>query len=154
MQTMTVRQSVTFRAGIHDVYEALMDSNKHSEITGSRVNISRRVGDKFIVYDGDIEGENIDIIPDRKIVQSWRYSNWPEGHYSKVTFSFKENSGNTRLFFTQTGVPEEFYLDIGQGWRDYYWEPMKEMLKKRCSLIINNETYRYRPLHEYAIILS
>ncbi len=34
------------------------------------------------------------------------------------------------LTFTQTDVPDEFYEDISQGWRDYYWKPMKEMLDK------------------------
>jgi len=35
-----------------------------------------------------------------------------------------------RLTFTQSGVPDQHYRDISQGWRDYYWKPMKEMLEK------------------------
>ncbi len=66
--------------------------------------------------------------PDQVIVQSWRYCDWPEGHYSKATL--KEVPGGTRLTFTQSGVPEKFYDDISQGWRDYYWEPMKEIWEK------------------------
>ena len=119
-----------FITGPHEVYEAIMDSRKHSEFTGSQVSMSRKVGGKFSVYGGDIEGVNLELIPDQKIVQSWRYSDWPEGHYSKATFSLKEIPGGMRLNFTQTGVPEKFYDDISQGWRDYYWEPMKEMLEK------------------------
>jgi hypothetical protein len=34
------------------------------------------------------------------------------------------------MTFTQTGVPAQFYEDIKQGWIDYYWTPMKEMLEK------------------------
>ena len=130
MKIKTLRQSVTFITGPHEVYEAIMDSRKHSEFTGSQVSMSRKVGGKFSVYGGDIEGVNLELIPDQKIVQSWRYSDWPEGHYSKATFSLKEIPGGMRLNFTQTGVPEKFYDDISQGWRDYYWEPMKEMLEK------------------------
>jgi activator of HSP90 ATPase len=63
-------------------------------------------------------------------VQNWRASDWPEGHYSKATFAFKEIPGGTRLTFTQTEVPAKQYEDISQGWRDYYWAPMKEMLEK------------------------
>ena len=131
MNTKTIRQSVTFKASAHEVYEAVMDSEKHSEFTYSQANISRQTGGKFSVYSGDIEGVNLELIPDRKIVQSWRYSDWPEGHYSKVVFSLKEISGGTRLTFTQTGVPEVFYEDIRQGWHDYYWNPMKGILKKQ-----------------------
>lgn len=130
MKTKTIRQSATFKATPHEVYEAIMDSRKHGELTGSQVTMRRGVGGEFSVYGGDIEGTNMELVPDQKIVQSWRYSDWPEGHYSKVTFSLKEVAGGTRLTFTQTGVPLEHYEDIAQGWRDYYWEPMKEMLEK------------------------
>ena len=130
MKTKDIRQSVTFKATPHEVYEAIMDSKKHAEFTDSQVTIRREVGGKFSIYGGDIEGTNLELVPDRKIAQSWRYSDWPEGHYSKVTFSLKEVAGGTRLTFTQTGVPEEHYEDIAQGWRDYYWGPMKEMLGK------------------------
>jgi activator of HSP90 ATPase len=130
MQTKTIRQSATFKAGASEVYEALMDSKKHGEFTESTAKISRKVGGKFSIYDGEIQGVNLELVPSQKIVQSWRYSDWPEGHYSRATFALKEVHGGTRLTFTQTGVPEEFYDDISQGWQDYYWEPMKEMLEK------------------------
>ncbi|MFC1941838.1 SRPBCC domain-containing protein [Chloroflexota bacterium] len=131
MKTRVIRQSVTFKASQHEVYEALMDSKKHAEFTGAMVKMSRKVGSKFSIYDGDIQGVNLELVPDHRIVQSWRYSDWPEGHYSRATFSLKEVPGGSRLAFTQTGVPEEFYDDINQGWRDYYWGPMKEMLEKQ-----------------------
>jgi activator of HSP90 ATPase len=130
MKTKTIRQSVIFKASPHEVFEAIMDSSKHAKFTGAQVIMSRKVGGKFSVYDGDIEGTNLELVPDQKIVQSWRYSDWPEGQYSKVTFSLKEVAMGTRLIFTQTGVPDEHYEDIAQGWRDYYWEPMKEMFEK------------------------
>jgi activator of HSP90 ATPase len=130
MKTKTIRQSVTFKASANEVYEALMDSKKHSKITGAVVRMSREVGGKFSVYGGDIQGVNLELVPGQKIVQSWRYSDWPKGHYSKCTLSLKQVSGGTRLTFTQVGVPEQFYDDIKQGWHDYYWEPMKEMLGK------------------------
>jgi activator of HSP90 ATPase len=130
METKTVKQTVTFRASPHDIYEALMDSRKHAQFTGDRASISRKVGGKFSVFDGYSEGTNLELVPDKKIVQTWRASDWQEGHYSKVTFLLKEIAGGTRLTFTQTGVPTEQYDDITQGWRDYYWAPMKEMLEK------------------------
>jgi activator of HSP90 ATPase len=130
MKTKTIRQSVTFRTTAHEVYETIMDPKKHSEFTGSQVRMGRKVGGKFSVYGGDIEGVNLELVPDQKIVQSWRYSDWPEGHYSRVVFSLKKVNRGTRLTFTQIAVPDEHYEDIAQGWRDYYWAPMKEMLEK------------------------
>jgi activator of HSP90 ATPase len=130
MKTKTIRQSITFKANLHEVYEALMDSRKHARFTGAQARISRKAGGKFTAYDGYIEGVNLNLVPDKKIVQSWRGSDWPENHYSMATFSLKKCKNGTRLTFTQSGVPDQYYHDISQGWRDYYWKPMKEMLEK------------------------
>jgi hypothetical protein len=47
MKTVTIRQSATFKTSPHEVYEALMDSRKHSKFTDSKASISRRIGGKF-----------------------------------------------------------------------------------------------------------
>jgi activator of HSP90 ATPase len=130
METKTIRQTVTFKASPHDVYEALMDSKKHAKFTGGKAIISRETGGKFSTFDGYAEGVNIELVPDKKIVQSWRAEDWPEGHFSRVTFSLKKEEAGTSLTFTQSGVPEEQYGDVAQGWQDYYWAPMKVMLEK------------------------
>jgi len=122
MKTKTIRQSVTFKASPHAVYEALMDSRKHARITGAKAKISRKVNGRFTAYDGYIEGVHVDLVPDKKIVQSWRGSDWPEGHFSKATFSLKKIKMRA-TYFTQSGVPFGHFHGINQGWRDYYWGP-------------------------------
>jgi len=130
MKTRTIRQSVTLRASPHAVYEMLMDSRKHAKFTGEKASIIRKIGGKFSAYAGYISGVNLDLVPDKKIVQLWRGNDWTKGHYSKVTFSLKKVERGTRLTFRQSGVPGEQYKDIKQGWHDYYWKPMREMLEK------------------------
>ena len=130
METKNIKQTVTIKATPHEIYEALMDSKKHSKFTEGKASISRKVGGKFSISDGYIEGTNLELVPDEKIVQSWRASDWQEGHYSKATFKLSKVEKGTRLDFTQTGVPEDQYEDISQGWKDYYWGPMKEFLEK------------------------
>ena len=129
MQTKTIRQAVTFKASPHEVYEVIMDARKHAALTGGEVTMPRTAGSKFTVYGGDIDGVNLELVPDKKIVQSWRYSDWPEGHYSRAGFTLNDVPEGTELVFSQTGIPEESYDDIRQGWIDYYWEPMKELLE-------------------------
>lgn len=70
MAVKTIRQSVTFRASPHQVYEALMDSRKHAQFTGGKASISRQVGGKFSTYDGYAEGVHLELVPDEKIVQT------------------------------------------------------------------------------------
>ncbi|MFH1210294.1 MAG: SRPBCC family protein [archaeon] len=132
MKTKNIQQVVSIRASPHEVFEALMDSRKHSSFTSGKAKISRRKGGKFSVFDGWVEGKNIEVVPDKRIVQYWRGSDWPKGHYSKVTFSFRRmKNALTRLTFTQVGVPESEYKDISKGWKEFYWKPMKSMLDRR-----------------------
>lgn len=124
----TIRQTVTFAAAPLAVYEALMDSRTHSQFTGSPARISPRVGGRFTAYDGYAEGRNLELIPGRKIVQSWRASDWPEGHYSTVTFALARTGAGTRLTFTHSGVPNDQVAPVRQGWIEFYWEPLKALL--------------------------
>ncbi len=130
MKTKAIKQTIIFKADPNKVYEAFMDEKKHSEFTGSKAKISRKVNGKFTIYEGAIEGENLELIQDKKIVQKWRYEDWPENHYSTITLTLKKDPKGTKMEFTQVGVPEDKYEAIKQGWIDYYWEPMKEMLEQ------------------------
>jgi uncharacterized protein YndB with AHSA1/START domain len=125
----TIRQQATIRATPHAVYEALMDSRKHARFTGESASISRKVGGAIRAGGGYISGVNLDLVPDRKIVQSWHAADWPEGHMSTAVFVLKRIPGGTRLFFTHRNVPDEHAGDIAQGWKDYYWTPMKRLLE-------------------------
>lgn len=106
-----------------------MDSKKHSEFTGGVAKISRKVGGKFLVYDGYATGKNLELIPDTKIVQSWRASDWDEAHVSQVVFVIESSKTGCTLTFTHANVPEEHFSSIKKGWIDFYWIPMAKMFK-------------------------
>lgn len=126
MKTKTIKQVILFKASPLEVYDAIMDSKKHSAFTGDTAKIGKKAGEGFTAYGGYAEGKNVELIPGGKIVQTWRASDWPSGVYSKVTFLFEKTKDRTKMTFIQEGVPEEFYEDIEQGWIDFYWTKMKE----------------------------
>ncbi len=127
MKTKTIKQTIVFKLPPSEIYGLLMDSEKHSAITGSEAEISKEMGGKIWAYDGYITGENIELVPNKKIVQKWRASDWPKGHFSKATFKLDKTKKGTKLTFTQSSVPENFYEDIAQGWYEFYWDPIKEI---------------------------
>ena len=131
MKTKSIRQSVTIGAKPREVFEALMDSKKHAKFTGGPAKISRKVGGKFTVHGDYITGENLEIIPDKKIVQTWVSSDLPKGIATKVTFHLRPDKGRTKLSFTHSGVPENRYEDLRKGWIDFYWEPLKQMFRNK-----------------------
>ncbi len=127
MKTKIIKQKVRFKASPLQVYSALMDSKKHSGFTGEPAKISPKEGGKFTAYGDYISGVNITLIPGRKIVQSWRASDWDDGASSTVTFLFSPEKCGTLLEFLHEGVPADTAGEIKQGWIDFYWKPMKEM---------------------------
>ena len=125
-----IQQTVTFNASPHEVYEALMDSKKHAAFTGGKANISRAVGGSIMTYDNYATGKNVELVPDQKIVQDWRASDWPEGYLSRVIFELSAVPEGTRLDFTHADLPEGTEEEFTQGWIDNYWQPMKAYFKK------------------------
>jgi uncharacterized protein YndB with AHSA1/START domain/ketosteroid isomerase-like protein len=124
--TRTVAHEVTLNAAPEEVFEALMDSAKHSAFTGVPAEIERKVGGAFTCYGGQLKGTTLELKPNERIVQQWRSENWPAGHYSRLTFKISPVDGGrqTQLSMTHTGVPASAFDDINQGWRKYYWSKM------------------------------
>lgn len=132
MKTKSFQQKVVFKAKPEDIYTVLMDSKKHTLLTGSKAVIGKKAGDDFTTYDGYIKGNNLELIPGEKIVQSWKTTDdgWPEDYYSTIEFIFKETKEGTELHFTHTDIPATVKADYAKGWEDYYWSPIKAMLEK------------------------
>ena len=112
-----------------------MDEKKHSLVTRGDARISRDVGGMFFTNNGYATGRNLELVPDSKIVQSWRAADWPRNLYSTVTITLFLISGKTKLSFVQKGEPVNQYEEIKQWWQDTYWEPMKTILESERVLV-------------------
>ena len=125
-------QEIIIKTSPHELYEAFMDSKKHSKFTESKAKVSREVGGNFSIFEGDINGKNVELIQDKKIIQTWRSEgeNWPKGYYSTITLIFEPVDDGTLIKFTHTDIPEGAYESVKEGWDNYYWEPLKEMFEK------------------------
>ncbi len=127
----SIAQSVVFNATPSEIFNMLMNSRKHAKFTGAPARLSVKPGASFTAHGSYITGRNIEIVPDERIVQAWRGSDWADGVYSVVTFALTAAPGKkAKLTFTQHGVPDEHVKSIRNGWREHYWEPMKVMLKE------------------------
>src|SRR6185295_4316760 len=101
----TIRQTATvWGATPRDIFEVLMDSKKHSALSGQKTTVSRKVGGKFKVGH-DLEGAHLALTKNKHIEQTWRANNWPKVTYSKATFALAKVKGGTRISFRQSGVP-------------------------------------------------
>ena len=62
------------------IYKAWLSSEGHSDMTGGEAEVSDVVGAAYSAWDGYIEGRNVELLPFRRIVQTWRTTEFPEGH--------------------------------------------------------------------------
>ena len=131
MKTKTIHQSIWLPAKPEEVYNAFLDEKQHSKFTGAKAKISPKVGGKFSLWDGTIYGVTLKLEKNKKIVQSWRSSDWEdEDHFSEVQFEFSPEKNGTKLVLIHKKVPVENSEDISDGWKQFYWKPLKEYFKK------------------------
>jgi len=128
----SIEQEIIIKGTPHEIYEVFMDSKKHSKLTESKAKISREVGGSFSIYEGALSGKNVELIQDKKIVQTWRGSgeNWSKGYYSTITLVFEPVDNGTLIKFTHSDIPEGTYESVKEGWNNYYWGPLKDMFAK------------------------
>lgn len=136
MKTKTIKQTVTFPgAKPMEVYNLIMDAKAHSAFSGSKVIMSTEINGKFDVFDGYCTGFNIELKEGKKIIQGWHFKEdgWPEDHFSICTFVFDKVPTGTKLTFTQSDIPEHKAESLKNGWKLYYWQPMKAFLSGKKS---------------------
>jgi activator of HSP90 ATPase len=127
----SLRQTVVFNARPREVYDALMVEKKHAAFTGAPTKLSGKVGGAFSCYSGYVKGFNLELVPGKLIVQAWRGRDWPKGAYSVVTYSFAALSGGrTKLSFAHVGIPPKDVKSKIEGWKSFYWAPLKKYLEE------------------------
>jgi len=123
--------SAVIPATASEIYSAWMSSDGHTAMTGSPANVDGKVGGKFTAWDGYIFGSTLELEPDRRIVQAWRTSEFPdEAPDSHLEILFEEVAAGTKVTLTHSDLPEDQVQSYRQGWEDFYFKPMKEYFSK------------------------
>jgi activator of HSP90 ATPase len=112
-------------APLKTVFNAWLNSESHSKMTGGEAVISDQINGSFTAWDGYIWGKNLEIDRIKRILQSWRTSEFSEDEGdSLLEILFSEVNGATEITLTHSNLPPngEQYK---QGWEDHYFSPMK-----------------------------
>jgi activator of HSP90 ATPase len=123
----TIKLKEEFKGAVQDVYRSMTDPQMLNAIMQGTASMNPTEGGTFSLLGGTITGENIKLVPNSKIVQKWRFSSWPSGHFSTVTMDFTEEDGNTVLILTQESIPEDDVEKTQEGWRRNIWGRAKVM---------------------------
>jgi uncharacterized protein YndB with AHSA1/START domain len=116
------------------LYGAWLDGAEHARFTGGPATGSARVGAPYSAWDGYIQGKNLELESPRRIVQSWRTSEFPEGAAdSKVEVLFDAVEGGTRLTVRHTDIPDGQADRYRDGWDKHYFAPMEKYFSGPAS---------------------
>ena len=108
------------------VYEAWLDSETHSLMTGGAAVVSDKEGESFEAWDGYIQGENLELEPPNRILQRWRTVEFHESDEdSLLEISLKSEGESTLVTIRHSNLPNHG-MQYRQGWIDAYFDPMAE----------------------------
>jgi activator of HSP90 ATPase len=136
----SIHQEPEFKASSKRIYTALTDPKQFDKIVelsgvlkamklGTKPSqISPVVGGPFTLFGGFITGRQLELIPDKRIVQAWKVGDWPEGIYSIARFEFVPQGAGTKIVFDHTGFPKSDAESLASGWKAHYWEPLAKLL--------------------------
>ena len=107
--------SATFLSTPEILYAAWLDGDTHAATTGGEpANGSDEIGGHFSAWDGYIEGKNLELEPAKRIVQSWRTTEFEEGDPdSQIEILLEPVADGTKLtlIVASTQVPGVFHKD-------------------------------------------
>ena len=129
--TKPIGQSVKFPASAPELYDIYLDPKRHSAFTGGPVKISPKPGSKFDAFNGMLSGLMLVAIPGKMIVQRWRSMHFKDTDLDSILIlTFTQEGKQGRIDLVHVNVPVLDYKGVTNGWRKYYWDPLKEYLKK------------------------
>jgi len=119
--------SIILPVSPEQLYQAWLDSQSHSDFTSAQAVIDPIVGGEFTAWDGYITGKTLELEPFRRILQSWRTTDFQESDSdSSLEILFEPVDERTRLILNHSNIPEGEAESYRQGWEDYYFKPMIE----------------------------
>ncbi len=110
----------------NSIYAAWMDERRHSAFTGKRATVDQWVGGRLTAADGYIDATHILLDTGRRIVLTWRTSDFPtEVADSQVEVLLEPVAGGTRVIIQHTEIPAGQAEQYKKLWRSLYLESMK-----------------------------
>jgi activator of HSP90 ATPase len=102
--TSDLKFTVKFRVPPYIIYQALTDQSLMLKYMQCKLNYEPKVNFEYNLYENAIVGKVKEVIENKKILQSWKFSSWQ--NEAELRIIIKENKGNEcELSIDLKGVP-------------------------------------------------
>ena len=125
MGTDSIEVTAMIPASAERVYAAWLDSEGHTAMTGGDAVIDPVVGGAHSAWGGYISGETRALEAGRRIEQTWRALDFPEGSgHSLIVVTVEDEGERARVTIAHSEIPEGMGAAYETGWQDHYFTPM------------------------------
>jgi uncharacterized protein YndB with AHSA1/START domain len=116
-----------FAVSAEKLYKAWLSPVHHGAMSyGGEAHIDPAVGGQFDCGDQYVWGSNLELEPFRRIVQSWRTTDFGEDQPdTRLELNFTDTEDGCELNLVHNGFPEDQVADYLHGWNEFYLVPMK-----------------------------
>lgn len=134
----SIHMEPVFAASPKRVYEALTDAKQFQKVVllsaamksmalgTAPAEVSTEPGGAFSLFGGYLNGRQLELVPNARIVQAWRAGSWNKGDYSIAKFVLQEDTSGTQIVFDHAGFPLGQAAHLAEGWHINYWEPLQK----------------------------
>jgi uncharacterized protein YndB with AHSA1/START domain len=122
-----LRKTIHIKVPRETVFNAITNPLTIELWTGYEARMEAIPGSEFSMFDGDISGRIRTFESPSLLEQVWDFGEQEEE--SLVRIELFEEPGKTRLELIHTNIPDEFYENIEEGWRNFYLGALKSYLE-------------------------
>lgn len=127
MELKVYKTRIKIKAEPADVYAALTNPFTIELWSGYAAEMPNEAGKEFSMWEGDIEGRILELVPNEKVVQEWYFGDQEQA--SVVTIKIFANGAHSQVDLLHTNIPAEAYEEICEGWTNYYLGAIKDFLE-------------------------
>jgi len=114
-------------ARVDVIFDTWISSDGHTAMTGSPAKVDPTEGGAYEAWDGYITGTTLVLEPGRRIVQTWRTSEFTEADEdSQIEVLLEPAENATKVTIRHTDVPDGHRSYENGGWQSNYFDPMRE----------------------------
>jgi uncharacterized protein YndB with AHSA1/START domain len=110
-----------------EVYAALTNPATIQLWSGEPAIMSDEPGSEFSLWEGSIEGKNLEFVRGKKIVQQWYFGE--QETPSVVTLLLHDHKAGTSAELRHSNIPDEDYENIISGWDENYFGSLTDFYK-------------------------
>lgn len=125
MKDLKLRKKM--KAELEDVWTAFTNSASMELWTGYPAKFTPEAGSEFELWEGDITGKVLEVVPNEKLVEQWYFEGQEEVSIATIKFFIEKTKISVEV--VHINIPDDAFDNIYEGWDQYFLDAIKEFVE-------------------------